>query len=382
MTSSVGRYLKKLLGAKHVGVVATAGTVKREGVELGASLQREGVGSTWATFGGMCSHQEVDRIVACFQASGLKLDGIVAAGGGSCNDTGKVVAARLGCPTVVFSTLAATDAPCSALSIMYTPEGGYAGGIVYPQSPNIVIVDTDIIAKAPLRTLVSGFGDALSTFYEARTCYENPRGLSMLEARPTVTALAMGELCAKLLYQHADEAVRGFGGAKSTAALERVVEANTLLSGLGFESGGLAASHAVAQGLSWVKSVHDNHLHGEMVAIGLLTQLALEQEFASAMPERLMAIGASRNRAEELQQVSTFMACVGLPVCFDQIHFDPQDANSVDTFAEVCLSQWFAHNEPFDVTREAILKAMWRADSIGRQVVKAQGDEAYRALHK
>ena len=65
-----------------------------------------------------------------------------------------------------------------------------------PQLPDhhIVVVDTDVIAKAPKRTLVSGFGDALSTYYEARTCYDNPAALSMLEARPTLTALAIGEL--------------------------------------------------------------------------------------------------------------------------------------------------------------------------------------------
>ena len=35
-----------------------------------------------------------------------------------------------------------------------------------------------------------------------------------------------------------------------TPALERVVEANTLLSGLGFESGGLCIAHAVHNGLT------------------------------------------------------------------------------------------------------------------------------------
>lgn len=47
--------------------------------------------------------------------------------------------------------------------------------MVYPQSPNIVVVDTNVIANAPKRSLISGFGDALSTYYEARTCWENPK---------------------------------------------------------------------------------------------------------------------------------------------------------------------------------------------------------------
>lgn len=40
-------------------------------------------------------------------------------------------------------------------------------------------------------------------------------------------------------------------------ALERIVEANTLLSGLGFESSGLAAAHAIHNGLTMIPSTHD-----------------------------------------------------------------------------------------------------------------------------
>ena len=60
-----------------------------------------------------------------------------------------------------------------------------------------------------------------------------------------------------------------------TPALERVVEANNLLSGLGFESGGLAVAHAVHNGITEIPGSHDD-IHGEKVAFGLLTQLVLE----------------------------------------------------------------------------------------------------------
>ena len=93
-------------------------------------------------------------------------------------------------------------------------------------------------------------------------------------------------------------------------ALEMVVEANTLLSGIGFESGGLAASHAVAQALSWVPSVHHKHLHGEMVSMGLLTMLCMED--TAGLP----------GRKEELQKVGEFLVKVGLPVTWKQVHFE------------------------------------------------------------
>ena len=60
-----------------------------------------------------------------------------------------------------------------------------------------------------------------------------------------------------------------------TPALERVIEANTYLSGVGFESGGLAAAHAVHNGLTAIPDAH-HYYHGEKVAFGTLTQLVLE----------------------------------------------------------------------------------------------------------
>jgi glycerol dehydrogenase len=55
-------------------------------------------------------------------------------------------------------------------------------------------------------------------------------------------------------------------------ALERLV-ANTLLSGLGFESSGLAVAHAVQNGLTAAPATHAD-FHGEKVAYGSLVQLA------------------------------------------------------------------------------------------------------------
>ena len=58
-----------------------------------------------------------------------------------------------------------------------------------------------------------------------------------------------------------------------TDAFESVVEANTLLSGIGFESGGLALAHPVALAFTQIDELHQKYLHGEMVAMGTLIQL-------------------------------------------------------------------------------------------------------------
>jgi glycerol dehydrogenase len=118
------------------------------------------------------------------------------------------------------------------------------------------------------------------------------------------------------------------GGAAASAVrksevndvLERVVEAHTLLSGIGFESGGLACAHSIAQGLTLIPSVHSDSLHGEMVAIGLLTQLLLEK------------------RHDELQKVARFMALVGLPVELTQISFDASNREHVNQVIDFAMN--------------------------------------------
>jgi glycerol dehydrogenase-like iron-containing ADH family enzyme len=85
----------------------------------------------------------------------------------------------------------------------------------------------------------------------ARLDYQRePSARNFLRARPTLATAALGELCARTLYADGVAAAEAVRRREVTRALDRVFEANTLLSGIGFESAGLAAAHAVAQGLT------------------------------------------------------------------------------------------------------------------------------------
>ena len=77
-----------------------------------------------------------------------------------------------GARIVIVPTIASTDAPCSAIAVRYTPDGVYQESISCARNPDIVLVDSALIAKAPARFLVAGIGDALSTWFEARSNLE------------------------------------------------------------------------------------------------------------------------------------------------------------------------------------------------------------------
>ncbi|MEM7345435.1 MAG: glycerol dehydrogenase, partial [Chloroflexota bacterium] len=296
----LGRYLS-LIPAKKVGLLITEGGQQRFGTRINQTLRAADIEPTVEIFQDECSYEEAERAATTLRQKKQGLDCLIAVGGGKCLDAGKAVAFRLGVPVVTCPTLASTDAPCSAVAVMYTPEGIALGGEFYPQSPALVVVDSQIIAQAPARFLVAGMADALATWYEAKACFDTPTARSMVGGRIPVSVLAMAETGANLLFEQGPKALSAVHQGRVTEALEQVIEINTLTSGLGFESGGLAVVHAVAKGLTAIESVRLNYLHGELVAIGILTQLILTRDFTEA------------------ERVVEFFAKVGLPHRLEQI---------------------------------------------------------------
>jgi glycerol dehydrogenase len=356
----LGRYLS-LVPSRRAAVLISEGGQNRFGSRVGESLKRYGVEAVTALFDGECSVAEVDRVAG--ELASKDVDAIIAVGGGKCLDAGKCVAYRLSIPAVSCPTVASTDAPCSALSVMYTDEGVLEAVEFFPSNPAIVVVDTQVVVDAPVRFLVAGIGDALATWYEARTCFQNPAARSAFGSRITIAAATIAKLCADTVREYGMAAVASVREGKIDEAVERVVEANTLLSGVGFESGGLAVTHAIASGLTFLPQAHHAALHGELVAIGILTQLALEDEL------------------DEAREVAAFLAEIGLPVHLDQIGVDlERDVEGLRGAMEGAASFPIVANEPFEVTPELLFEALARAHDLGLEVTASKGDEPYRAL--
>jgi len=351
----------ELAGSKRVGLLASPRTRAGRGADAAVALAQVGIESHFADFAGECSPEAIDEHTAAL--SEFAVDAVVAMGGGKTVDTGKAVAHRLGVPAIVVPTLASNDAPCSALSVLYELSGEMHGVEFYPDGPALVLVDTEIIAAAPERFLVSGFGDALATWYEADVVKANSAGRSVLGGRPTIAATAIAESCARALFEHGEQAAAAVREGRVDDHLEEAVEANTLLSGLGFESGGLALAHGVASSCTVLEAVHQNHLHGEMVAIGLLVHLVTENNMAEAT------------------RVAEFFVAVGLPVTLGQLSVDVTDTESLQAVAAATVEFPTTANMPYAITQDMVLASMHAADKVGRDAIASHGDAAYRRLH-
>ena len=296
-----------------------------------------------APFGGECSVAAIAAGVVAARAIGART--VIGVGGGKALDTARAVAHECGVASVNCPTIASTDAPTSALSVIYTEAGVVEEIRLYPRNPALVLVDTSVILRAPRRYLVAGMGDALSTFFEARAC-DRSGAANCRGGTATRAALALAELCWQTLRADGTAALEALDAGRITPAFERIVEANTLLSGLGFESAGLAAAHAIHNGLTVAPGTHD-FLHGEKVAFGTLCQLALE--------------GAP---AAEQRAVRDFCRSVGLPVRLGEIGLAGVDDATLGRIATRAVRPGESiHNEPFPVTAAAVELAIRATDA-------------------
>lgn len=355
-----GRYIGSLMNVKRAAILASKRGLNAQGAQVAQGLKAESIESVNAQFNGECSLPEIQSQVAMLEDQNV--DCLIAVGGGKVADAGRCIAYRLGVPVIVVPTLAATDAPCSAVSVVYTPEGTTDHVEFFPQNPEMVIVDTDVVADAGERYLVSGMGDAMATWYEAQVCLNNPAARNMVGALPTLASCAIGEKCAHTLFEQGEAAAASVLASRNSDSVDKVVEANTLLSGIGFESGGLALAHALAVCYPEVDIVHDNYLHGEMVAMGTMAQLAMQQ-------------------SDDAEKVARFFARVGLPIHLGQISLSPRSRGDLDAVIEAAVARPIAHHMPMPVTHDSVLEAVLSAHEFGLAIAEDVGDTSYRRLH-
>ncbi|MDU1847803.1 MAG: glycerol dehydrogenase [Niallia nealsonii] len=348
-------YFVKTFGEKAL-LIANQDDVNRVREKLEKTAAKFGVEFIETNFHGEASRVEASRLQEL--AKKESCDCIIGLGGGKAIDTAKVVAE--GKNLIIVPTIVATDAPTSHSAVLYTEAGEFDDYAYFMQSPSVVLIDTTIIAQAPTRFLVSGMGDALSTYFEARAtsrAFANvnaglPCGARegvCPPAKSTNTALALAKLCYETLLEDGYKAKEASDLNVVTPALENIIEANILLSGLGFESGGLAAIHAIHDGLT---ILHDAHgaTHGEKVAFGVICQLILENA-----------------PSKELYEVLDFSLSIGLPVCLEDIGVKSITDDQLTEVAEKsCIPEESIHSMPFKVDVEQVKSAIMVADALGR----------------
>jgi glycerol dehydrogenase len=297
-------------------------------------------------FSGECTDEFIGDSVNI--ANKGQCDLVVGIGGGKTLDSAKAIANILGVPVVIIPTSASTDAPCSALSVIYTTDGNFKRYEFFKKNPDIVIVDSKIIAEAPVRLLVSGIGDALATWFEAESC-SIKYAKNMAGGLGTNVAFSIAKLCYELLLKYGLQAKIACESKIVTPALEHIIEANILLSGIGFESGGLAAAHAIHNGLTVLTETH-KYFHGEKVAFGLLCSLFLTDK-----------------STDVINNLYDFYLTIGLPTAFEDIGLvNISDDKLKECINYICMEGETIYNEPVTFNNVDVLNALKMANAFGK----------------
>ena len=103
-------------------------------------------------------------------------------------------------------------------------------------------------------------------------------------------------------------------------------------------------------------------MDGEMVAMGVLTQLMLESD------------------SEEATRAARFFADIGLPTHLDQIGLSPGSKDALNSLVADALDFPFLGNMPMEVTGDALHQAVLAAHQLGKEVTQEKGSTAYQRL--
>jgi glycerol dehydrogenase-like iron-containing ADH family enzyme len=268
-------------------------------------------------------------------------DCILGIGGGKALDAAKLLAYQAQLPIITIPTSAATCAAWTALSNVYSDQGAFEYDVTLDRCPELLLLDYDLVATAPRRTLVAGIGDALAKWYEASV------SSGSCDRTLIIAAVQQARVLRDLLFQKSVAALETPGG----DAWREVVDASVLLAGVIGGLGGAqcrtVAAHAVHNGLTHLLASHGT-LHGEKVAYGILVQLRLEE----LGPGNALAATAR-------QQLIQFYGQIGLPQTLEDLGLGQISLADLRHAATVaCREGSDIHHLPFAVSPDLLMAAM------------------------
>lgn len=190
-----------------------------------------------------------------FESIPYEADVIIGIGGGKIMDEAKKYAYDFDMDCILVPTSCATDAPCTNVTVVN--DQYIECGCVKK-----VLVDETILSNAPTQLLVSGIGDALSTYFESKY-YDLPLSMKVLS-----------QTCLDTLLSYGVQAVNDQKEGLISDAFSKTIEAILYMSGTVYGNSGLSVAHTLTSGFS----KFSKSMHGELVAFFLLVQLYLEND--------------------------------------------------------------------------------------------------------
>ena len=304
---------------------------------LGKALEGSGLHIVGrGVFGEGCTPGNIERWAS--EAKELKADMIFGMGGGKALDTAKGAADRAGLPVFTFPTIAATCAATTALSVVYKEDGNFDSFYFFEKPARHCFINTRVIADAPWKYLRAGMGDTMGKFFE---CHFAARG-DRLDHSSSL-GREISNLCYGPLLEHGVQALRDCKENIASYDLEQAVLANIVSTGMVslmvLDDYNCAIAHSVYYGLVLLPGFEERYLHGDVVAYGVLVQLAVDKD------------------TERLKEAKAFLKELGIPSTLKEMQV-PLDRDYLKDVLKETVSGPDMEHIPYPVTEDMIFEAM------------------------
>lgn len=296
-------------------------------------------------YGGECTYNNMEKIKLIAKEKDFNL--IIGVGGGKAIDTAKGAAEKAGIPIVTIPTIASTCAATTALSVVYTEENNFDSIYLLDNTPIHILIDTEVIGKSPWQYQWAGIGDTLAKYYEVSL---TTRGKE-LDYNATF-AKTISQLCKAPLIKYGQRALQSNKSKEISFEMDEVILSIIFNTGLvsllvGEENNG-AGAHGLFYGMTILEEIEKNHLHGEVIAYGILVMLMID------------------NNREEVESLIPFYKKINLPICLKDIGLTIDDVFS-EKFISKALNSPDMKKMPYKVDKDMLLRGIQSLEEINRK---------------
>ncbi len=288
-----------------------------------------------------CCYEDISRVKDIILKNNN--DSLIAAGGGKVLDSGKYISDCLNIPCISVPLSASTCAGWTALSNIYTKDGQFIKDVALRSCPKILIYDHKFIQTAPSRTLASGIADALAKWYESSITS------STIDDGLVQQAIQISRVLRDQLLIDGQKAF--MGEFENNPSWGNTIEACGLTAGLvggiGGEKCRTAAAHAIHNAITQIITPN-TFLHGEIVGVGLLLQLRLEEMKNN-----------NKLADQSIKQLLVLMKELNLPTTIGQLGINVFENNNLEKIADfTCRDESEIHFLPFEIHKRDILEVI------------------------